>query len=94
MEMEYISRFFSQAQKDPRISVTHIGLFAALIRVFITGGMQNPFRAFSYQVMPIAKISSTATYHKCIRDLSDFGYINYLPSYKSKIGSSIGLIAN
>lgn len=31
--------------------------------------------------MELAKISSTVTYHKCLRGLHAYGYINYRPSY-------------
>jgi hypothetical protein len=32
--------------------------------------------------MKTAKISGIATYHKCIKELNDYGYIRYLPSYR------------
>jgi hypothetical protein len=44
---------------------------------------------FSNEIMPIAKISSPATYLKCVRDLSDFGYIRYEPSFNKNKGSKI-----
>jgi hypothetical protein len=35
--------------------------------------------------MDIAKISGVAAYHKCIKDLHQFGYIQYVPSYNPAI---------
>jgi len=29
--------------------------------------------------MKIAKITGPATYHRCIKDLNEYGYINYIP---------------
>src|SRR3546814_20492296 len=43
---------------------------------------QNPMQVFSYEIMRIAKISASTTYHKSIKDLSDFGHIKYEPSFK------------
>jgi hypothetical protein len=39
--------------------------------------------------MRISKISSKATYHKCLRNLHDLGYINYQPSYNPFKGSHV-----
>ena len=39
--------------------------------------------------MRISKISSKATYHKCLRNLHDSGYINYQPSYNPFKGSHV-----
>ncbi|WP_205589855.1 hypothetical protein [Mucilaginibacter celer] len=39
--------------------------------------------------MKLAKISSCTTYHKCIRDLNAYGYLNYEPSFDRKVGSLI-----
>jgi hypothetical protein len=41
--------------------------------------------------MRISKISAKATYHKCIKDLHNFGYIQYIPSYNPFKGSLVYL---
>jgi hypothetical protein len=41
--------------------------------------------------MRISKISSKATYHKCLRNLHTLGYINYEPSYNPFKGSHVFL---
>ncbi len=84
-----LSDFFSAIEKDARISITHIGIYAALLQYRKEKGLINPIVAFSHEIMPIAKISSPATYYKCVRDLSDFGYIQYEPSLKRNLGSRI-----
>lgn len=83
--------FFSAIEKDYRISITHIGIYAALLQYRKKQGFVNPVTAFSYDIMKIAKISSPATYHKCIRDLHDFGYLRYEASFSRKKGSLIYL---
>ncbi len=84
-----LSDFFFAIEKDARISTTHIGIYAALLQYRKEKGLINPVIAFSHEIMPIAKISSPTTYHKCVRDLSDFGYIQYEPSFRKNLGSKI-----
>lgn len=41
--------------------------------------------------MKVSKISAKATYHKCMKDLHDFGYLKYKPSYNPFKGSLVYL---
>lgn len=82
-----LARFFAAIQKDGRISVTHIGVFAALVQHWQASGFPVPLQAYSHELMKVARILSRATYHTCVRDLHDFGYIRYEPSYKRNVRS-------
>lgn len=42
--------------------------------------------------MERSKIKSIATYHKCVKQMEEFGYIEYLPSYNTYKGSQVKLI--
>ncbi|WAC41634.1 hypothetical protein [Pedobacter sp. SL55] len=84
-----LTDFFSSIEKDGRISVTHIAVYTALLKYWQQSGFTNPLQAFSYQIMEIAKISAPMTYRKCLKDLSDFGYLKYQPSHKSNQASKI-----
>lgn len=44
--------------------------------------------------MKMAKISGLGTYHKCIRDLNNFGYIRYQPSFNYRKKSKVYLGIN
>jgi hypothetical protein len=39
--------------------------------------------------MAFSKVASIATYHKCIKELDEYGYIRYQPSYHPKLGSQV-----
>lgn len=80
--------FFASVEKDQRISITHLGVFASLLNYSLSCGFVNPITVFSYQILPIAKISVT-TYYKCIKELNDYGYLKYVPSYKHNKPSRI-----
>lgn len=88
-ELKSLSEFFFAIEGDCRISITHIGIYAALLQYWKEQDFINPMRAFSHDIMRIAKISAPTTYHKCIRDLSEFGYIRYVPSFRRNLGSRI-----
>ncbi|WP_367867013.1 hypothetical protein [Pedobacter sp. WC2423] len=90
--LQPLSCFFAAIKTDPRISVTHIGVFAALLQYWKEHGSNNPMYVFSHEIMPIAKISASATYHKSIKDLNDFGYLVYEPSFKRNKGSKVYLL--
>ncbi|WP_264529721.1 hypothetical protein [Flavobacterium sp. N502540] len=78
-QLNPLTQFFKAIEKDRRISITHIGIFAALLQFRTTASYINPIKAYRHEIMKIAKISGPVTYHRCIRDLNDYGYINYLP---------------
>lgn len=85
----YLSDFFKAIGTDPRISITHIGVYAALLQYRTEKGFTNPIQVFSHEIMSIAKLSSAITYHKCVKELSNYGYIRYEPSFNRTKGSKI-----
>jgi hypothetical protein len=84
-----LSAFFFAIEKDFRISTTHIAIYVALLQYRIDKGFINPIQVYRHQITPLAKISSAYTYHKCIKELSSYGYIKYEPSFKKTQGSMI-----
>jgi hypothetical protein len=42
--------------------------------------------------MAASRIQSRATYHKVMKDLQAFGYLEYAPSYHPVKGSSVRLV--
>ena len=88
-EMNVLCAFFKAQQKDGRIGITHIALFASLIYHWYIEGSTNPLSAFSRDIMKTSKIKSHVTYFRCIKELSDYGYIIYKPSFKKTQASKI-----
>lgn len=84
-----LSDFFLAIEKDFRISTTHIAIYVALLQYRIDKGFINPIQVFSHEVALLAKVSSPYTYFKCVRELSEYGYIKYEPSFKKTQGSKI-----
>jgi hypothetical protein len=87
-----LSDFFKAIADDPRISITHIAIYMALLQYRDQKQGDEPLYILSYEIMRIAKISGCATYHKVIRQLSEYGYIRYEPSYKRNQKSKVYLL--
>lgn len=75
-----LTAFYKAILNDVRISPAHISLYMALFQLWKINNFQSPVIASSKEIMPMAKIDSRATYHKCMNDLVDNGYIRYIPS--------------
>lgn len=87
-----LSKFLGVISEDPRINITHIGIYVVLLKTWHDREYENPVSVFSYEVMRLAKISASATYHKSIKELHEYGYIKYVPSYNRFIASSIYIL--
>lgn len=87
-----LSAFFLAIEKDFRISTTHIAIYAALLLFRIDKGFINPIQAYSIEIQKIAKIMSPKTYHKCMRELHEYGYLFYVPTKNKNRRSSIYFI--
>lgn len=91
-QVNFLSAFFNAIAGDPRISITHIGIYAALLKHWGEKHFENPVQAFSHEVMKTAKISASTTYHRTIRDLHHYGYIRYEPSFKRNKASRVYIV--
>lgn len=83
MQLEQLDIFFKRIAHDPRIGISHISVFCAILQLSIAGG-QGPALFRSEEVMRVSKISGLATYHRCIRELNDYGYLRYEPSFNHR----------
>lgn len=87
-----LSNFYSAIKSDNRIGTTHISLYMALFQFYNLNKSNNPIVITRTAVMEVAKISGLATYHKCMKDLVEFGYIEDVPSFNPAIGSRVNLL--
>jgi len=82
-------RLIRRMEKDQRLMATHISLFTAIFVAWQQNGFMSPFPVTRKSLMVFSKIASVATYHKCIKELNEFGYISYRPTFHPKAGSLI-----
>lgn len=91
MELKQIMESLTALGRDKRVSVWHVGIYAAILQLFYKGNLHNPVSITRRKIMQIAHIGSIATYHKCLKELERYGYITYVPSFHPRIGSKIFL---
>jgi hypothetical protein len=89
--IKHLTGFFEKVAIDQTLNPTHISLYIALFQFWNCNRFKNPISISRDEVMRISKISSKATYHKCLKNLHSLGYINYQPSYNPFRGSHVVL---
>jgi hypothetical protein len=82
-------RLLRRMSKDERLNATHISLFSGLFVHWQRSGFVSPFQVTRKALMAFSKIASIATYHKCMKELDEYGYIRYQPSYHPRLGSQV-----
>jgi hypothetical protein len=89
--IKHLTGFFDKVSKDKVLNPTHVSMYVALFQFWNCNRFKNPISISRDEVMRISKISSKATYHKCLKNLHALGYINYEPSYNPFKGSQVYL---
>lgn len=88
-ELADYGKLLKRISGDDRLIATHVSLFTALFIHWQRNGFVSPFPITRRELMAFSKIASVATYHKCIRQLDEFGYIRYQPSFHPSKGSLV-----
>jgi hypothetical protein len=89
--IRHLTGFYEKIHEDSRLNPTHISLYLALFQFWNLNHFQNPISISRHEMMKLSKIAAYGTYHKCIKELQDFGYIEYLPSFNPYKGSMVNL---
>jgi hypothetical protein len=87
--IKHLTGFFDRVVQDRQLNPTHISLYIGLFQHWNINRFQNPISITRDEIMRISKICSKATYHKCMKELNDKGYIKYEPSYNPFKGSMV-----
>jgi len=76
-------------KRDIRIKQAHITLYMAFFHIWNREFFKSTIAINRELTMERAKIKSKTTYHNTVRDLNDWGYLQYYPSYDPRRGSVI-----
>ena len=90
--IKHLTGFFEKVSIDFELNPTHISLYMAIFQLWNQNRFQNPIGISRDELMRISKIASTATFHKCMKELSIKGYVIYSPSYNPFKGSTLEVI--
>ncbi|UNY98338.1 hypothetical protein MQE36_14780 [Zhouia spongiae] len=94
--MNYITHLngvFHRFEKDERLKPVHISLYMALFQLWNQQHFSCEFYIRREALMQISKIGSRTTFHKCIKQLSCWGYLKYHPSKRPYPGSKVEMIS-
>ena len=89
--IKLLTGFFEKVDTDNRLNPTHISMYMAIFQFWNINHFRNPISISRNQVMRVSKICSNATYHKCIKELNEYGYLEYFPSFNPYKGSLVNL---
>ncbi len=90
--MNYIKQLnaaFQLIVDDSRLNPTHVSLYMALFQLWNITRFSKVFYINRQEVMQLSKIGSKSTYHRCLTDLTNWKYIEYLPSHNMYKGSEV-----
>lgn len=90
--MNYIKQLTAAFQlilNDSRLNPTHVSLYMALFQLWNISRFAAVFYVNRQEVMQLSKIGSNTTYHRCLKDLNKWKYIEYLPSHNIYKGSEV-----
>jgi hypothetical protein len=90
-DLQLLSLFINHVVSDYRLKPVHIALSTALCQAWIASRFQRSYHVSRRKLMKASRILSRATYHKALRELQAFGYLEYHPSYHPLNGSSVTL---
>lgn len=87
-----VKHFCKQIESDNRLGLYHLVLYKSLLIHYERQGFKNGFFISRRRLMNGCRIQSTKTYHKYMRGLVAFGYIEYMPTYHPLKGTEIRLV--
>lgn len=87
--IKHLNGVFAQFAKDNRLNPTHISLYIGLFQLWNLNYFMEEFYINREEAMAYSKIGSKSTYHRCIRELDNWNYIQYIPSHNPYKGSRI-----
>jgi hypothetical protein len=74
---------------DERFTPHHVSLYLVLFEGWNLNRFQNPITIFRPETMRSSRIKSKPTYLRCLKDLTEWGYIRYNPSFSPVMGSKV-----
>ena len=87
--IKHLTAIFYRFNEDSRLNPSHVSIYYALFHYWNVFRFCKQFFIQRQEIMEASKVGSLSTYHKCIRELSDWNYILYLPSKNPLKGSQV-----
>lgn len=89
----HLTGFYDKIQEDNRLNPTHISLYLALFQFWNLNRFRNPITFRETKWWNWAKFLLLEPTINCIKELQEFGYIEYIPSFNPYKGSLVNLFS-
>ena len=89
--IKHLETLFAKISLDDRLSSVHLGLYYSLFHQWNLAKFQNPISICRSELMLTSKVGSANTYTRCLRELNNWGYIDYKPSNNPCRGSLVNM---
>ncbi len=89
--IRHLNGILRKFSEDDNISSSHRSLYLALFELWNQKHFPRAIMVNRKQVMSLAKIRSRTTYHKLLRELKMWGYLQYHPSTSPQIGTLVDM---
>jgi hypothetical protein len=78
--IRHLRGFYERMEGDERMTPHHISLYMALFQVWNMQRFREKFDINRHDLMSLSRIGSPHTYARCMKQLTDWGYIEYSSS--------------
>ena len=90
--IRHLNGFFARLAEDKRMSSYHISLYFALFQQWNADRFGEQFVITRAETMEMSRLGSVNTYARCMKELSQWGYIRYIASSNIHSGSRVSCI--
>ena len=90
--IRHLNGFFQRLEQDERMTPYHISLYLSCFRLWNLNRFKNPISICRFEMMRLSRIGSVNTYARCMKQLSQWGYLEYSPSANLHSGSMLSCI--
>ena len=90
--IRHLNGFFTRLAGDCRMTSYHISLYLALFQQWNAERFADEFIISRREMMDLSRIGSANTYARCMKELAEWGYINYIAASNIHSGSRVSCI--
>lgn len=88
----HLNAIFLKFNQDKRLNATHISIYMAMFHHWNMNRFPDEFYINKQEIMLLSKIGSNPTYHRCLKQMTNWKYFKYMPSHNPYKGSKIKMI--
>ena len=87
--IRHLQLIYKRFIDDERLNPSHISLYMAIFQEWNSARFPGELYINRQQLMKTSKVRSQSGYHRSIKELDAFGYLEYIPSHNPYQGSRI-----